>query len=348
MDTEGESHWGQRTVQLLVRYEALFRLLDDIQQVDDLAESARRVAKQWKYFANVACWRLVLPTPEGYVVIDAHRGEARVAEVSALDDWDAHHLDALMPRLVCPDEPFRGPRPPAPFAEPAVTQIQVLPFMHSGECIGLLTAAARRQPFDELDLKFIRIFGSHLSDRLSTVLLRRQAMAALLRRATGDALTGLLNRGAIIEQLEAGLARARAQGTPLSIILVDIDRFKAVNDTYGHLAGDQVLREVARRLRAHTLAGDSCGRFGGEEFLFVLEPCSSGEVASAAERLRRVVADTPLAIEEIPGPPLDITISLGTASTDGRGSITTEALLKLADNALYRSKAEGRNRITAG
>lgn len=340
--------WRERTSQQLVRYEALFALLDDIQQSEDTAEICKRVAMRWKYFANVASWRLVLPGERGFRVIDCARGEASIRDVATLDAWDAHHLAARMPCLLRVAELVGSLLPPEHLLGKLVSEVQVLPLERLGQCVGLLSIAARHAPFNALDNRFIRTFGSYLTDRLASILLRQQAMEALVHKATRDALTGLLNRGTVIDQLRQQLAAARARTEPLSVILADIDFFKVINDTHGHLAGDQVLCEVARRLRAHTFEGDCLGRYGGEEFLFVLHPCDSAEVAQAGERLRRVIADTPIDVGGDLSHQIDVTLSLGTASTDGRSEIRLEELLKRADDALYRSKGSGRNRVTAG
>ena len=128
-------------------------------------------------------------------------------------------------------------------------------------------------------------------------------------------------------------------------LLADIDHFKRINDEHGHLAGDAVLREVATRLQACAREGDHLGRFGGEEFLFVLYPCGCDEAMAAAERFRAALADLPLAL---PGgaPPVMLTLSLGTASS-APGELSGQRLLRLADDALYASKRAGRNCVTA-
>ena len=349
MDAALRSGWQERTTQQLVRYEALFKLLDEIQQTENLEEIGQKVAQQWKYFANVACWRLVLPMETGFQILDGARAQAQVYGVNGLDAWDAYHWSAQKPcAFGARNGTAETPPPPEHLSGRAISEIQVLPFARLGQCTGLLSVAARHEPFSELDIKFIRIFGSHLTDRLSSIELRRQTMRALLDKATRDALTGLLNRGAIIERLEQQLAQSKQRGEPLSIVLGDIDFFKIINDNHGHLAGDQVLREVARRLRANTFSGDSLGRYGGEEFLFVLYPCGADEIDKAAERFRRLIAETPILIGADPGQTLNVTLSMGTATVPGGQEMRLEELIKRADNALYRSKGSGRNRVTLG
>lgn len=343
-----ESQRNEHLAQQLVRYEALFKLLDDIQTLENIEAIARHIAAQWKYFANVAAWRMVALNDSGFQAIDGFRGEAHIENVLELTPWDQHHWKLQRPRLIRMADPLEGPAPPEHLAGKAIAEIEILPFVRMGRCIGLLSVAARHQPFSELDQKFIRIFGSYFADRVSDILLRRQATEALINKATRDALTGLLNRGAIIERLGNQLALSKHAGKPLSVILADIDFFKVINDSHGHLAGDAVLREVSRRLQAQTLSGDSVGRYGGEEFLFVLYPCSAEEVVKAAERLRRAIAEVPVAIGGVAPKDLQVTISLGASSTAGQENARMEALLKQADEALYRSKAGGRNRVTAG
>lgn len=344
----GDPSWTERAVQQLVRYEALFKLLDELQALEDIPSIARAVARQWKYFASVPSWRLTVANGDRFTVIDGHRGEAQVTGVQYLSHWDAHYWRLQRPHLIRLAEPLPGPPPPDFLAGAAVTEILVLPFMRMGQCIALLSAAARHAPFSDLDGKFVRIFGSHFADRISDILLRERASQVLVDKATKDALTGLLNRGAIIERLHGLLAQSAQSGQPLSLILCDIDFFKVINDGHGHLAGDRVLRDVANRLGGQTRSGDGLGRYGGEEFLAVLYPCAAAEAVKAAERFRRAIADTPFAIETDDARALHVTISLGTACSTGWEAPRAEDLLKRADDALYHSKAAGRDQVTAG
>lgn len=337
----------ERTMQQLVRYEALFKLLDDIQALEDIGRMAQPVARQWKYFAGVVNWRLVVADGERYTVIDGSRGQAEVADVGVLSPWDEHHWVHRRPTLWRPDAPADGPPPPPLLCGAGVSEVMVLPFERLGGPVGLLSAAARHRPFSDLDTKFTRIFGRHFADRVFDILFRARATQALVDRATHDALTGLLNRGAVIERLQSLLAVARRSGQPLSVILCDVDFFKAINDTRGHLTGDAVLQELARRLEARARASDSLGRYGGEEFLVVLHPCGAAEALRAAERFRCAVASPAFELPGEAGGALTVTISLGAASTAGGDDIRLEELLRRADEALYAAKASGRNRVHA-
>ena len=348
MDTG--STWRELVAQQLVRYEALFKLLDDIQGLDDIPAMSHQVAMQWKYFASVSSWRMVVFHERRSCVIDGFRGEAHVQRETTLSRWDAYHRSLQRP---CASH-MRGhvipghPPPPEHLAGKRIAEVRVFPFKRADRWIALLSVAARNEPFSELDTRFIRIFGSHFADRISDILLRRQATETLIQKASHDALTGLLNRGAIIERLQACLELANQSHQPLSVILADIDFFKVINDCHGHLVGDAVLREVSCRFQAQLRDCDSVGRYGGEEFLFVLYPCDTEGALTVAERFRHAIADSPIVPGGDSGRPVDVTISLGIASAGSQTDLRIDALLKQADNALYRSKANGRNRVTMG
>jgi diguanylate cyclase (GGDEF)-like protein len=341
-----ESRWRQLAAQQLVRYEALFTLLDSIQVLEDITAIAQRVSRHWKYFANVTSWRLVLSKPDGFLVVDGSRGDAWVSETVRLSAWDEYHWTLKHPRLVRASDPWQTATPPSHLGCRPVKEIQILPLLRLDRRIGLLSVSARRDSFTDLDTKFVRLCGGHLADRLLSVLMHRQATELLITKATRDGLTGLLNRGAIIERLGDQLTLARRAEEPLSVVIADIDFFKVINDSRGHLAGDEVLRELARRLGLQTRSHDALGRYGGEEFLFVLYPCEPAEAAEAAERFRRAIAETPFILDAGDRSCLDVTISLGAASTRGAADSGMQSLLKRADDALYASKADGRNRVT--
>ncbi len=160
--------------------------------------------------------------------------------------------------------------------------------------------------------------------------------------ATVDPLTGVLNRQALIGRIEAELERAGRYGRPLSLVLVDLDHFKRVNDTHGHSAGDTVLREFAAVLQANVRAVDIVGRYGGEEFMLVLPETDADAAATMAEKLRRVVAGRQIRIED--GNVLTITMSAGVAGGLGP-HLRLDALINDSDAALYSAKALGRDQV---
>ncbi|MBI4458779.1 MAG: diguanylate cyclase [Acidobacteria bacterium] len=158
--------------------------------------------------------------------------------------------------------------------------------------------------------------------------------------ATHDSLTGLWNRSVILEILHKELVRARREGTCLGVLMADLDHFKEVNDTHGHLAGDAVLHEVAQRLQAGVREYDAVGRFGGEEFLIILPACHESPLKHA-ERLRKSVSSEAINTDD---GAIAVTISMGVAA-GGPDLFDPEAVLRAADAALYRAKRTGRNRV---
>ena len=172
----------------------------------------------------------------------------------------------------------------------------------------------------------------------------RRALAVAEELATTDALTGLLNRRTILDRGGVAFEQSRRQGYPLSVIMVDIDHFKRINDVHGHQAGDRVLAAVAAALQSGIRRYDQIGRYGGEEFLAILPGCSDVDVSAVAERMRRAV-ETLEVIEDRTR--LQITASFGIASTIGDDESSVALLIDAADRALYEAKAEGRNRTVS-
>lgn len=163
----------------------------------------------------------------------------------------------------------------------------------------------------------------------------------LHRLAIVDGLTQLHNRRYLLEFLDRELARARRHARPLSVLLFDIDKFKAVNDTYGHLAGDAVLREVSGRLKPTVRREDLLTRYGGEEFCVVLVETDRPQAVGAGERIRRTVEATAFEFE---GEFLPVTVSVGVATADEQHA-TPDDLLQAADTHLYTAKRTGRNKV---
>jgi len=168
------------------------------------------------------------------------------------------------------------------------------------------------------------------------LLTQSQAMEALIY---ADALTNLYNRRFLHRELAVLIAAARRHRRDLSVVLVDIDHFKSINDTLGHLAGDRVLVEVASRLRSRLRETDYLGRLGGEEFLALLPDTAAEHAATVAEALRAVIDGAPIVIED---ELVHVTVSAGWASWSGQ---LPEQLLARADQALYQAKADGRNLV---
>jgi len=193
------------------------------------------------------------------------------------------------------------------------------------------------KPFDHQELRVRLVAGQRIIDLQDDLLAAREA---LRQQATHDSLTGLKNRGTIVSMLNAELARQDRGETGLGVVILDLDLFKSVNDTYGHAAGDEVLKECARRMGACSRAYDIIGRYGGEEFLLVLPGSDEISTLAQAERMLDVIRKEPIEIE---GRLLTITASLG--ATNLVPGISADKLIQIADEALYRAKHHGRNRV---
>jgi diguanylate cyclase (GGDEF)-like protein len=195
------------------------------------------------------------------------------------------------------------------------------------------------KPFDANELKVRLRAGRRILD-LQTQLM--SAQEALRDQAARDPLTGIWNRNAIFDVFRKELARSQREGNQISIVMLDIDHFKNLNDTYGHMAGDAVLRDFTRRITSSLRPYDAAGRYGGEEFLVVLPGCDLEAASRHAERLRMLISGEPFDTSEGRH---SATCSLGVASTSGSSPKDTDSLIRAADAALYRAKRNGRNRV---
>jgi two-component system cell cycle response regulator len=195
------------------------------------------------------------------------------------------------------------------------------------------------KPFNEMELKARLLVGKRILDLQEELVSARESMR---HAATYDSLTGLLNRGEIIATLERELERGRRERTPVGLILGDIDHFKNVNDTLGHLFGDEALREIGARLRTQLRVYDSVGRYGGEEFIMILPNCDLAHTLVRANELREIIARTPVVCS---GVERFITMSMGIAISNCDGKSEVETMLGQADTGLYAAKEKGRNRV---
>ncbi|PWE16478.1 PleD family two-component system response regulator [Marinicauda salina] len=201
------------------------------------------------------------------------------------------------------------------------------------------------------DVVYRPVDGGELAARVRTQLRRRRYADKLrdrleesLEMAVTDALTGLPNRRYVISRLRQALDSYDRDQTPLSIILIDIDHFKPINDTHGHQAGDEVLTAFAQRMGEQLRAVDIAGRIGGEEFMVILAGAGRETALEAAERVRAHVAREPFTAKAT-GDPLEVTVSAGVA--EAVAGDTAETLMDRADAALYDAKAGGRNLVVA-
>jgi diguanylate cyclase (GGDEF)-like protein len=195
------------------------------------------------------------------------------------------------------------------------------------------------KPFDPAEL------CARLATGCRILQLEEQLVTArdeLHRAAMYDSLTGLLNRGAIFDYLRREIARGSRQQMTVGVMILDLDHFKGINDTFGHLAGDQALKRVGNLFQSSFRSYDAAGRFGGEEFLVVLPNCGYEDLKQRAEMVCLSMASLRL---EFDGRPCSLTASIGIATFDPKFAESFESLLQRADAALYEAKRYGRNRV---
>ena len=228
----------------------------------------------------------------------------------------------------------------------------ICPLIATGKPIGFVFFSCRKKniykkPHKDLSLQI----ASHLAIIIEKtqlykgIKLNKQLIAqkkSLEQRATHDALTGLFNRPAIFDILHKQILRAKRGGLSIAVIMIDIDHFKSINDTYGHLTGDAVLCEIAERLTNSTRSHEYIGRYGGEEFLAIVSPYDQEGALKAAERFRNAIDCKEIHANQTLIP---VTISLGVAISTDQETLDADLLLKRADKALYLAKHKGRNRV---
>jgi diguanylate cyclase (GGDEF)-like protein len=329
------------------RHERLTGLAHELASQGKLPAMGRHLVVQLREIFAVSGITLLLADPKSGVL--APLASSRTSETEDTDLEGAH--------LLPPDDPGvrllrRSKRPlaaaqlkgrSAPFgrrldrSQAAVA----VPLLTQGELVGVLLVGAkegmrRRFPAEELDL--LNLFSHNVAAVLEN--------ARLFESATYENLTGLLRRGAILDQLERELERARRYGRPLAVGMADIDRFKVVNDTYGHLAGDTALTMVAQALMAGLRISDAVGRYGGDEFLFVLPETDLNGATVVAEKVRGLVERVRVDLDD--GRGFGVTVSIGLAAIadlEDPAHPQTGTLLARADENLYRAKQVGRNRV---
>jgi two-component system cell cycle response regulator len=283
--------------------------------------------------------RLLQSTLEraGYEVIAVENGRQAADQLCTIDGPKLALLDWVMPELdgpgVCREVRRRK--------EQSYAYMVLLSSKEAkGDVIAGLESGADdylTKPFDAEELKARLRTGLRILDLENRLVEAREGMRF---KASHDSLTTLWNRGVILELLGRELSRSHRENATTVLILSDIDHFKAVNDTFGHLIGDEVLRETAKRLLASVRSYDFVGRYGGEEFLVVLNNCDPVFAFARAEEIRKNIAQRPVQTSTGPVP---VTMSLGVILSHEWGIRAVEELLQDADKALYAAKKAGRN-----
>lgn len=276
----------------------------------------------------------------GYEVVLAEDGRAAVEILSQHDGPRLAIIDWMMPKLdglgLCRE--VRNAQ-----REGAYVYILLLTSRQDAEDIvaGLEAGADDyiTKPFHPAVLRARLHTGRRILSLEETLVGAREEMRF---KATHDALTSLWNRASILSMARSELRRSTREARPFSLLLCDVDHFKRVNDDHGHLAGDVVLEEVARRLISSVRDYDAVGRYGGEEFLIVLSNCDEKSLRTRAEHIRTAVASMPI---QTGTAELAVSISIGAMThCCSESDIPLESILAQADAALYQAKEEGRNR----
>lgn len=278
-------------------------------------------------------------TKWGYEVIIAKDGNEALRALEAEDAPRLALLDWMMPGIdgvdVCR-------RVRAVGREPYIYILLLTARTESEDLVEGINAGADdylTKPFNALELRARLRAGQRILELQEQLL---EAREALRQEATHDGLTGLLNRRAILGLLQVELERATREKLSLAVLMADLDHFKDINDRYGHMAGDAVLRGAANRMKSSVRRYDSVGRYGGEEFLMVL-PGGNGEGAlSQAERLRQAVASEPFSFG---GQCQTVTCSVGVTWRAAGSRCDADTLVREADLGLYAAKENGRNRV---
>lgn len=257
-----------------------------------------------------------------------------LASDSALDDGAPVTVSSS-------DESGRFPFVVAGLREKNLEAVTVIPLLRRGVALGVLACFFARRP--EFDEQYENLQAS-LARQASQAFVRVRLQHELERLALHDQLTGLANRGLLQDTVTTAVHNAGESALPLSVIFLDLDGFKGINDVLGHVVGDSVLREIAGRVRLAVRQQDTVGRYGGDEFVVVCEAADELAALSIADRIRDQVA---LPITGIPaGLPITASVGIATWTPNGEPAPSNDELLSLADTAMYQSKSDGKDRVS--
>lgn len=274
----------------------------------------------------------------GYQVVSAGDGAETLRILESEDAPPLAVMDWMMPEIEGPEVCRRVREHPD---RPYVYILLLTARSQKGDLLAGLQCGADdylTKPFDVEELRARLHVGQRILDLQDNLIAARDE---LRYRASHDALTGVANRGAIFDAMGRERSRQAREGGSSGIIMADLDHFKTINDTRGHVCGDEVLREVARRMTSCIRPYDTLGRYGGEEFLIVAPASDGPGTLALAERIRHAIESEPVATH---AGDVRVTMSLGAAVSDPKNPAESQELLQTSDEALYRAKEHGRNR----
>jgi len=220
-------------------------------------------------------------------------------------------------------------------------KIGLFPLISENKLLGCIVTKSTENILSNKEIEYLE----QLSSQTATTINRANVYAEILKHATLDALTGFYNRHQLEERLKQEVSGAKRQKRTLCAIMTDIDFFKSVNDTYGHVVGDVVLKTISHSIKNQLRDYDTAGRYGGEEFVILLPDTNISEAKMVAERLRKTIESKKVDISKIDNDKkyISVTISLGVAQYDG--TMDCNEFIRKADNALYEAKETGRNKV---
>lgn len=319
----------------------------ELLRASDLHELLRKLTGFLRKSCELQCVTVTIADPDHELRHLLQAGSRRVEQIPHVHFVES--LTGITPRYVALDKPWTGPFVAADHqllfpAARNVSSVAIIPLIHQGALFGSINfGSADKQRFTrQLATDFLAHLGIIASFALENVVNR----ARLLRSGFTDVLTGWHNRRYLQLRLTEELARAARDGTSLVALMLDVDHFKRVNDSWGHATGDIVLTELAHRIESQVRASDIAARYGGEEFVVLLPATDTSSGRHLAERIRRAISATPIDIGNDES--VNITVSIGIACirperTSGDLKTLGDSLLARADVALYQAKAKGRD-----
>mgnify|MGYP001432934335 CR=1 FL=1 len=337
------------SIALNARYEALRELILRVRSQSDIMQLLATVCKSWRFIANVASWRLLCRMDQEFILLDCSGSDFSLTHDYKLTEIEVKLWGNRIPRYVKRDELMQDlPGVAVLLQNEPLEELVMMPLDAAGRGLQFfLIAGAGQGGFTQLDFKFVKDVGLLLASEMSDRFIAQKLVRTLEQTARQDPLTNLANRRHFKETLESYWRNAIRQKEPLSLLMMDVDHFKAFNDAFGHVAGDECLRSIAGAIQSMPRRPlDFSARIGGEEFAILLpDTCEAGAIAIAQRVIDAVDA---LAIPHlVGGVPSLVSVSVGTATCIPEHLDEPTRIVELADAALYRAKAKGRHQVCA-